>query len=149
MMESITRHLEASSDADVPPRSWSRIVDAAEALAAHLFPAGTVALRVMDDAAIRTLNRDFRNVDAATDVLSFPAHSAGHVGDLALSWETTLRQAAANGNTPEDEAVALLAHGLLHLAAYDHDTDAAEARMHARTLELLRLVNVEVDSFGH
>jgi rRNA maturation RNase YbeY len=150
MLESTTRHLEASSAEDVPPRSWGRITLAAETMAARLFPDGVVALRVVSDTEIRALNRSFRNIDAATDVLSFPAEAgAAHVGDLALSWDTTLHQAHANCNDPEDEAIALVAHGLLHLAGYDHDNDLSEAAMHAATLELLRLVEIEVSTFGH
>src|SRR4051794_30840626 len=106
MLESTTRHLEASSSEDVPPRSWLRITTAAESMAARLFPQGTVALRVCNDAEIRTLNRKFRGVDQSTDVLSFPAvHSTekSHIGDLALSWPTSQRQAALNGNSAEDE----------------------------------------------
>jgi probable rRNA maturation factor len=150
MLESTSRHLEASSAEDLPPRSWSRIVAAAESMAAQLFPNGSVALRVVGDGEIRGLNKKYRDVDAATDVLSFPDEDGGaHIGDIALSWDTTLRQAQANGNAPEDEAIALIAHGLLHLAGHDHDTDTADARMHAATLELLRSVSVEVGSFGH
>lgn len=118
-------------------------------MAARLFPEGTAALRAISDAEIRALNNSYRNIDEETDVLSFPSDQPGHVGDIALSWETTLRQAKANGNVAEDEAIALVAHGLLHLAGYAHETDKDDARMHAATLDLLRHVNVEVENFGH
>lgn len=146
MLESTSRHLEASSAEDVPPRSWERIVSAAETMAARLFPEGSVSLRLVSDTTIRNLNRDFREIDKPTDVLSFPG---GNGGDIAVSWPTTLRQAAENGNTPEDESIALIAHGLLHLAGYDHDSDAAEQRMQAATRELLSHVHLEVATFGH
>jgi len=148
MLESNTRHLEASTAEDVPPRSWACIVAAAEAMSAHLFSNGSVALRVVSDPEIRALNKQFRSTDRVTDVLSFP-NGAGQGGDIALSWDTTLRQAVANGNQPEEEACALIAHGLLHLAGYDHDTDESDARMQAATIDLLRHAQIEVSTFGH
>src|SRR5688500_8646862 len=107
MLESTSRHLEASSAEDVPPRSWERIVSPAEALAARLLPAGRLALRLVSDGHVRDLNGRYRGVDKVTDVLSFPAGPAQfHVGDIAVSWATTARQAAGNGNSPEAEAIA-------------------------------------------
>jgi probable rRNA maturation factor len=149
MLESTTRHLEATTIEDVPPLSWERITFAAEVMAARLFPEGTVALRAVSDSEIRELNRAYREVDSATDILSFPSADTVHIGDLALSWETTQRQAAINGNTPEQEALALIAHGLLHLAGYDHDTDDAESQMHSATLDILSHAGVRVETFGH
>lgn len=145
------KNLEASSELDVPPRSWERILGVAAQLASELFTSAGVALRVVDDGEIRRLNRDFRGVDESTDVLSFPAEpgSGQHAGDLALSWDTARRQAATNGNSIEDECIALITHGLLHLAGYDHDTDAQEARMEARQRELLDSVGVRTAVYGH
>lgn len=118
----------------------------------QLFPRGRVGLRILDDPAIAVLNQRFRAVDTPTDVLSFPAEPGSpeaHVGDIALSWPTALRQAAANGNAPLDEALALVAHGLLHLAGHTHDSAADDAAMHAATLDLLAAANTEVTTFGH
>lgn len=167
-MESSTKHIDAASEVDVPPRSWSRILSAAEVVAAELFPDSSVALRFVSDYSIQRLNRDFRAVNSATDVLSFPASDPGdrddaavgqrqsnvaiaekHAGDIALSWETAQRQARTNGNSVEDECIALLAHGLLHLAGYEHESDEADAEMQRRTSELLRLVGVEIKVYGH
>jgi probable rRNA maturation factor len=118
--------------------------------AEQLFPTATVALRVVDDAAIRRLNREFRGVDEATDVLSFPGEGlAGHGGDIALSWDAVVRQARANGNTPADEAAALVIHGLLHLAGWDHADAAGQEAMDARTRELCQSAGIEVKFFGH
>jgi len=107
-------------------------------------------LRLLDAAAIRALNRAYRGVDQATDVLSFPSgENKGFSGDIALNWEAVLSQAHANGNTPEAEAVALIAHGLLHLAGWDHQTDASARRMDIKTRELCSTVKIEVKCFGH
>lgn len=87
-----------------------------------------VGVLVCDDATIRSLNRRFRNQDAPTDVLSFPADFVSpegpqYLGDVAISLETTRRQAAARGVPVERELQVLLLHALVHLAGHDHETD--------------------------
>ena len=95
---------------------------------------GEVSVLFTTDAEVRVLNRDWRGKDAATNVLSFPAHAipglpphAQPLGDLALAWETVAREAASRGVPPLDHAAHLLVHGLLHLLGYDHP-DGTEAR---------------------
>jgi len=152
VLESISKHLEASADVDIPPRLWADFTSAAASIAGQLIPGKAVALRVMDDAAIRRLNADFRRVDAATDVLSFPADEKSppdHGGDIGISWETVSRQARANGNTDLAEAVALFAHGMLHLTGLDHPDDAAQDAFDLKTRELCNSVGIEVETFGH
>ena len=136
---------------DVPPRSWSQLTGVAQQLAGGLFPGEVVALRVVDDERIRSLNREYRQVDSATDILSFPADESDypHRGDLALSWDAVLRQARANGNDAVAEASALIAHGMLHLAGYDHPDDAAQAEMDRLTRELCAGAGIKVENFGH
>jgi probable rRNA maturation factor len=127
-----------------------------------LFPAAEVALRIVSAEQIRELNRNYRGVDEATDVLSFPAAElrrpltaselkslCGHAGDIALAWDFVVRQARANANTPVAEALALLAHGLLHLAGYEHRDDAEQLVMDRLTRDLCREVGIEVQNFGH
>ncbi len=94
------------------------------------------------DAGIRRLNRRFRGKNKATDVLSFPAAepALGVAGDLAISVETAARQAAECGHGLNVELRVLMLHGMLHLAGYDHETDAGEmAAIEARLRERLRL----------
>lgn len=149
-MEIKTKQLEAAADVDVPPRLWADVVSAATTICEELFPGSCVALRAVDDAAIRRLNRDFRGVDAPTDVLTFPDDDASaNAGDIALNWQAAVRQARQHGHSPAAEAVALIAHGMLHLAGYDHDSDAAQRLMDRRTRELCNLAGFEVKSFGH
>ncbi len=96
--------------------------------------AGAVSVLLTGDARIRELNRQFRGKDKATDVLSFPAGDANGnsrsrlAGDLAVSLETAMRQAAEMGHTLEAELKILLLHGLLHLAGMDHEVDAGTMR---------------------
>lgn len=82
------------------------------------------------DERIRALNREFRHIDKSTDVLSFPAGPAfaagGLAGDLAISLETAMRQAAEHGHGLQTEVEILMLHGLLHLAGYDHETDSGQ-----------------------
>ncbi len=89
---------------------------------------GEVHVLLSDDAALRRLNKAFRKKDKATDVLSFPAAEgfADIAGDLAISLETAARQAGEHGHPLKQEVRILLLHGLLHLAGYDHETDAGE-----------------------
>jgi probable rRNA maturation factor len=105
---------------------------------------GEVSVLLTTDKAIRRLNRDFRGKDKPTDVLSFPAE-AGFVdeliaGDLAISTETALKQARAEGHALTCELKVLLLHGLLHLAGYDHEADTGQmARRERKLREKLRL----------
>lgn len=97
---------------------------------------GEVTLLLADDARIRTLNRSFRGKNKTTDVLSFPAAANGEgvAGDLAISVPVAAEQAQTHGHELADELRILTLHGLLHLAGYDHETDAGEMR--ARETEL-------------
>jgi len=90
---------------------------------------GEVAVLLAGDRTLRRLNREFRDIDKATDVLSFPAErmmNSGHAGDLAISLETAARQAREHKHSLRDEVRVLLLHGLLHLVGMDHETDHGE-----------------------
>jgi len=98
---------------------------------------GQVTVLLTTDAAIRSLNRRFRGKNQATDVLSFPAEALGPekiAGDLAISVQTARRQAAACGHSLGTELKVLILHGLLHLAGYDHATDAGQMARRERVL---------------
>lgn len=106
-------------------------------------PGSTLSLSFVDDAEIRELNRQHRNKDKATDVLSFPLAAndvpGDHerlLGDVVISVETARRQAADYDATLEAEINRLLIHGVLHVMGHDHE-DAAEAqRMRAEERRL-------------
>ena len=112
----------------------------AEAQAAIRFRGEVTVLLTTDD-ALRDLNRRFRGKNKPTDVLSFPANplrgqesQEKNAGDLAISVETARRQAAEHGHSLTVEIKVLILHGLLHLAGFDHETDAGQ--MHLREREL-------------
>jgi probable rRNA maturation factor len=87
----------------------------------------SVTVAFVSDKKIRELNLQFRRIDKATDVLSFPSDSSdGEMGDIAISIETAARQAKQSGLTLDGEISQLLLHGLLHLSGYDHETDNGE-----------------------
>jgi probable rRNA maturation factor len=84
----------------------------------------------LSDRQIKALNKRFRGLNQATDVLSFPAgcdkldHSEeSFLGDVAISLEQAESQAAANELDFDQEVAQLILHGLLHLSGYDHETD--------------------------
>ena len=105
---------------------------------------GEVHVLLADDATLRRLNKAFRGMNKATDVLSFPAAATtvffgepqgpGLAGDLAISLERAARQARQFGHSLKEEVHVLLVHGLLHLAGFDHERDTGE--MAAREAEL-------------
>ncbi|MFA5839940.1 MAG: rRNA maturation RNase YbeY [Candidatus Margulisiibacteriota bacterium] len=81
---------------------------------------GAINLVVVDDIEIRRLNLQYRHKDKATDVLSFSMGDEGIIGDIAISSETTRRNAARFGVKYTDEMQRLVIHGVLHLLGYDH-----------------------------
>ena len=117
----------------------ARIEQAARAAihAAPPLPQGSyqVTFVLTDDAEMRALNRTWRGKDAATNVLSFPAggeiRAPGHLGDIVLAYETTLKEARAQHIALPDHVSHLAVHGVLHLLGFDHMDDAEAERMEA------------------
>ena len=96
-----------------------------------------ISIRLTSDEEVHTLNRQYRQQDKVTNVLSFPMVQPdlinmlantddGEVllGDIVLAFETCAREAEARGVPLEDHATHLIVHGVLHLLGYDHMTDA-------------------------
>lgn len=114
------------------PRQVTRWLDALLAAAPAPFgarrrlAAASVSVLLCGDARMRTLNRTWRSKDVPTDVLSFPSGEAGFLGDLVVDVPYAGRQARRLGHSREREVKVLLAHGLLHLLGYDHETDDGE-----------------------
>lgn len=95
-----------------------------------------LSILLTDDGTIRELNREYRGKDKPTDVLAFAAQEAeGFVapidllGDVVISMDTARKQANERGWAIASELRFLLAHGLLHLLGYDHQTPDEERRM--------------------
>lgn len=106
-----------------------------------------VAVMLTDDQGIRTLNSNWRGIDKATNVLSFPAlqpegarkpgDAPRMLGDIAIAFET-MRREADEEQKPFDHHLSHLAvHGFLHLVGYDHENDADAEEMEALEREIL------------
>lgn len=95
------------------------------ALAAHGRRAGEISVTIADDALLRDLNRRYRGLDRATDVLSFGYDAGGAApvdGDLAVSRDRVRVQARRYRVSAGRELARLIVHGALHLTGLDHDT---------------------------
>lgn len=111
-----------------------------QAAAKHMEVSGEVSVSFVTDEEIHELNRDYRDVDRPTDVLSFalqegedfpqPDDGTGAMwGDIVVSVPTALRQASEYGHSIKREIGFLLVHGFLHLLGYDHQTPEEETEM--------------------
>jgi len=120
MVEVVNRQRRLKLDTE----AWSNF--AARALDAIGKSESSATIAFVSDRRIRGLNRQFRGVDKATDVLSFPAEEELNLGDVAVSVDTAAVQAKENGLTLDGEIAQLILHGLLHLSGYDHETDNGE-----------------------
>jgi probable rRNA maturation factor len=98
---------------------------------------GMVTIMLTDNREIRALNRRFKGMDRATDVLSFPApiFVQGFAGDIVVSVEIATKNARLLGHSVSDEVRILVLHALLHLTGYDHENDHGGM---ARREQLLR-----------
>ena len=131
---------------------WERASPSIEALALACRDAvasrasleGDIALLLTNDARLRALNAEFRQRDAATNVLSFPAGDQGAgLGDIALAFETCEKE-ARDADTPlADHAAHLMVHGMLHLVGYDHQTDDDAEEMETLEIEILAALGVD------
>jgi probable rRNA maturation factor len=106
---------------------------------------GELSIMLVDDAVIQTLNASYRGKDKPTDVLSF-AMGEGEfgdvnpaiLGDVVISVPTAVRQAKRAKREVFDEVTFLLAHGLLHLLGFDHETDDQDREMKKETRRLMK-----------
>jgi probable rRNA maturation factor len=101
-----------------------------------------LSILVVGDRRIRTLNREWRGKDAATDVLSFPLSDPPGIGsvlgDVVVSFQTAVRRARAEGRSTPKELERYLAHGILHLLGYDHERPEDARRMAEKEEALAR-----------
>jgi probable rRNA maturation factor len=112
-------------------------------------PDAELSVLITDDEEIHTLNRQYRSVDRATDVLSFSqlegegAVSEHNVlGDIVISWDRAVSQGEEYGHGTHAELERLLVHGLLHLFGYDHEGDKES------TAEMMELENRYLECLG-
>lgn len=97
-----------------------------------------VAVTFVDNNQIQQLNRQFRDKDKATDVLSFPLEEEDALGDIIISIPKAKEQAEQYGHSFEREMGFLAVHGFLHLLGYDHETEEEEKAMFGRQERILQ-----------
>jgi len=135
------------------PRRRALCIAAVEAALAAARPRLTrhteVSVVLADDALIRRLNRQWRRIDQATDVLSFPVvdeepppRAPFLMGDVVLAFETVAREAQEQGKSLADHMRHLVVHGVLHLMGYDHEAPEEAERMEALETEVLARLGV-------
>jgi len=157
--------LEVDIEEPWPARDWDGVATRASAAVAQVAPELgnarlSASLLFTSDAEIHALNREWRERDKPTNVLSFPMLERAKLlglkhegppellGDVALAHETCAREAAEKAIPLEDHAAHLIVHGLLHLAGYDHELSAQDAKaMEALETKALALLGI-ADPYG-
>ncbi len=148
-----------------PAGPWQDLAERAATAVARVAgeianPRLSASLLFTSDEEIHALNREWRQRDKATNVLSFPMLARADLlalaadgppellGDVALAYETCVREAGEKDVALEDHAAHLIVHGLLHLAGYDHEISAAEAEaMEALETKALAICGI-ADPYG-
>lgn len=120
-----------------------------------------VSISFVDNKEIQDLNREFRNIDSPTDVLSFPMleyeesiddeafseedyiEAEIPLGDIVISTEKVIEQSKEYGHSQERELAFLLVHGMLHLLGYDHMNEEEEKIMFQKQDEILDMLNIK------
>lgn len=124
----------------------------------HQSADGDLTIVLTDEAQLHELNLEYLDIDAPTDVLSFPASETDpetgrrYLGDIIISIPRAEEQAHTAGHTPEAEVQLLVVHGILHLLGHDHAEAGEKARMwaaQAEALERLGLSGIEIKEEAH
>ncbi|MDE2481344.1 MAG: rRNA maturation RNase YbeY [bacterium] len=118
-----------------------------ELLAAVGEPDAAISVTLVNDAAIREINRDHRGKDRPTDVLSFPLEPEPFaqerlLGDIVISLDTARRQAADYDAPLQRELYRLSIHGLLHILGHDHEEPGERAVMEAQERRLAAAIGM-------
>ncbi|MBT8088773.1 MAG: rRNA maturation RNase YbeY [Gammaproteobacteria bacterium] len=137
----------ACHESDVPSarqiRSWvtRAVAGSGRKIAAN----AEISVRLVDREEIRLLNRDYRQLDKTTNVLSFPAgeisglpaEAAQLLGDVVVCAAVVRDEATTQGKSEDEHWAHMLVHGTLHLLGYDHETAAEAAEMEALEASIL------------
>ncbi len=112
-----------------------------------------ISVKIVDESEGRALNRQYRDRDCATNVLSFPSADTGlndppadlplALGDIVICGPVVAREASDQGKRESDHWAHLLVHGALHLMGYDHDSDSEAREMETLEAGILALGGVE------
>ena len=139
-----------------PPEDFERLIENCARAALEeedIFDDAEVSVTLVDNARIRELNREFREIDKETDVLSFPMGDENGfetdpdtdailLGDIVISVERAKTQSEEYGHSFKREMAFLLTHSLFHLLGYDHMTPDDEAEMFAKQEKVLQKLDI-------
>ena len=103
---------------------------------------GTLTILLADDAVLKSLNRRFRGKPRATNVLSFPSPDPAYLGDIAIAYGKTAREAKAQGKRIKAHAAHLAVHGVLHLSGHDHQKEPDASLMEALEAQILARLGI-------
>ena len=135
-------------DIEIEDEAWLSVLPDAEVLALSAAEAATaeggLTVLLTDDATVADLNQRFRDKAGPTNVLSFPAaaNPENHLGDIALAYGVCAREAAEQGKPLAHHLQHLVAHGVLHLVGYDHQTETEAEEMEALERQILAGLDV-------
>lgn len=106
-----------------------------------------VSISFVDNIEIKELNRDYRGIDKSTDVLSFPLDEDMLVpipllGDIIISMETAIEQAADFGHSVDREIGYLIAHSMFHLMGYDHMNEEEKDTMRSKEKQVMKNLGI-------
>jgi probable rRNA maturation factor len=97
-----------------------------------------VSIVLVDDDEIKSINRQYRDIDKPTNVLSFELGDDLLLGDIYISLDTVVREARNMNISVHDHVVHMVVHGVLHLLGYDHITDEEAAVMELKETKILK-----------
>ena len=106
-----------------------------------------INLRLLNDKEMKKLNKQFRQKDKTTNVLSFPnddisVKQTKNIGDIAISVEYVKAEAKKEGKTFDDHIIHMLAHGVYHILGYDHENNENAVIMENKEIHTLKKINI-------
>lgn len=107
-----------------------------------------VNLRILGDIEMQKLNKQFRNKDRTTNVLSFTNNDlsrelTNNIGDIAISYEYVLSEAKENGKSFSDHIIHMLVHGIYHILGYEHEDNVSAEIMESKEIDILAKLNID------
>lgn len=132
---------------DAEPAAAETVHRAINAAARHCAACGEVSVVLTNDESIRLLNRDWRQIDKPTNVLSFPAVTPKGspeplLGDIVIAYETVARESNEEHKPFLHHLAHLAVHGFLHLIGYDHQTDSQADAMEGCERDILASLDI-------
>lgn len=115
----------------------------ANAAALHVNPDAEVSITLTNDKEIHKINREYRNIDKPTNVLSFELGDDILLGDIYISLDTILREAKKENISVQDHTAHMIVHGMLHLQGYDHIKNKEAEVMENKETEILKSMGIK------